>query len=284
MSEEQHDYGSAIRYARRLQEFGPLYASSFRRLVHLHVLRGERADALRVLDRCFEAAAQGQGTLVFISGEAGIGKTSLASAWGETARSRGATLLVGRCFERDAASPFAPWPELLASLKACVGPAGDAPTGSSGDVSAAQSVRQLVDDLVGLIGQVAARQPLVLLLDDLHWADQDALDLLESLSRAQAALRLVTLATYRSEEVHRGHPLYTFLPTLQHDRPVEHIRLLPLSADDTARFVNARLAGGTGQLARYLQGRSEGNPLFLAELMSDLLERRLLVRDDAGRW
>ena len=176
LSEEQHDYGSAIRYARRLQEFSPLYASTFRRLVHLHVLRGERADALHVLDRCFETAEQGQGTLVFISGEAGIGKTSLASAWGETARACGATFVTGRCFERGIAPPFAPWPNLLENLKASASPDGDSPTSPSSDVSAAQSVRQLVDDLVGFIRQVAARQPLVLLLDDLHWADQDSLD------------------------------------------------------------------------------------------------------------
>lgn len=284
LAEGQGDYGSSVRYARRLQELDPRHAATFRRLVHLYVLSGERADALRVLNRCFETAVQGQGTLVFISGEAGIGKTSLASAWGETSRSHGATFMVGRCFERGVAPPFAPWPDLLVSLQLSADPSVDAPAGFLGNAPSTQSIYPLVQEIVGLMQTVAVRQPLVLLLDDLHWADQDSLDVLESLSRHLDKLRLLILATYRSEAVHRGHPLYSFLPTLQRDRPVETIRLAPLNVEDTARFVEVRLGGGTAQLARYLQGRSEGNPLFLAELINDLIERRLLMKDESGRW
>lgn len=284
LAEAQHDYSSSIRYARRLQDLDPLYAATFRRLVHLHVLSGERADALGVLNRCFETAVEGQGTLVFISGEAGIGKTSLASAWSETARSRGATFIVGRCFERGVAPPFAPWHDLLTTLQVSANPDGNAVPELLGNAASTQNIHELAQAIARLIQTATAQQPLVLLLDDLHWADQDSLDLLEFVSRQQDELRLLILTTYRSEAVHRGHPLYSFLPTLQRDRSVETIRLVPLNIEDTARFVEARLGEGTAQLARYLQGRSEGNLLFLAELVSDLVERQLLVKDGLGRW
>ena len=132
--------------------------------------------------------------------------------------------------------------------------------------------------------QAASERPLVLLLDDLHGADQDTLDLLDYVTRRLADLPLLFVITYRSEQVHRRHPLYGFLPTLLRNRPVENILLAPLSPAGTNRLVEARQGDCSPELATYLHERSEGNPLFLVELLSDLSERDLLLRDSAGRW
>jgi DNA-binding NarL/FixJ family response regulator len=122
------------------------------------------------------------------------------------------------------------------------------------------------------------------LLDDLHWADPDTLDLLDFVTRQAADASLLIVATYRFEELHSDHPLYDLLPSLQRNRPLEVIRLAPFSVDDTARLVEAYHGPCSSRLARYLHERCGGHPLFLVELLNDLVDQKLLTQDALGHW
>jgi DNA-binding NarL/FixJ family response regulator len=256
----------------------------YQRLVHLHVLSADRAGALRALRERLVAAIEGQGALVLIRGPAGIGKTSLALACREKARSCGAAYAAAHCYERATAPPYAPWHDLLRQLRGVAGMDTGALPEPFGGAPPAGTAYQLAQVVCASLERAATERPLVLLLDDLHWADQDSLDLLDYITRRLSNLPLLILVTYRSEEVHRRHPLYVFLPTLQRNRPVETIRLAPLSLAGTARLVEARHGDCSPELATYLHQRSEGNPLFTVELLSDLFERNVLAQDSAGRW
>jgi predicted ATPase/DNA-binding CsgD family transcriptional regulator len=282
--EEQDDYATAVEYARCLRRYDPVHDETYQRLVHLHVLSVDRAGALQALRGRLMAATRGQGALVLIRGPPGIGKTSLALACTDQARSLGAVFATAHCYERATAPAYAPWHELLRQLDGMAGMDLDAlpePFGSAPPAGTAYRLGQIICES---LGQAAAERPVVLLLDDLHWADQDTLDLLDLVTRCLSDLQLLVIVTYRSEQVHRRHPLYDFLPTLQRDRPVETIRLAPLSPSGTARLVEARHGACSPELATYLHERSEGNPLFLVELLSDLFERNVLAQGSAGRW
>ena len=258
--EGQESYAAAVEYARRLRRYDPLYDDTYQRLVHLHVLSADRAGALRGLQRRLLAATRGRGALVLIHGPAGIGKTSLANAYREKVCSLGAVFAAAHCSERATAPAYAPWHDLLRQLQSLAGMDLDMlpePFGSAPPAGTAYRLMQAVSES---LRQAAAESPLVLLLDDLHWADQDTLDLLDFVSRRLSDLPLLVIVTYRSEEVHRRHPLYGFMPTLQRDRPVETIRLAPLSPSGTARLVEARHGACSPALATYLHERSGGNP------------------------
>jgi hypothetical protein len=160
----------------------------------------ERATLRAALD----AALAGRGALVLIGGEAGIGKTALAEWTLAGAVERGALALVGRCYDLAETPPYGPWVEAFGRAPH----GGDVPAppdlaGSPGAASQATLFAQVRDYLAAL----AARQPLVLLLDDLHWADPASLDLLRFLGRALADLPLLLLATYRADELMGLTPL-----------------------------------------------------------------------------
>lgn len=242
-----------------------------------------RGAEVAAVERRLTAAKDGRGALVLISGEAGIGKTSLAAAAGERARAMGAAVAVGRCYEGSGAPAFVPWQDVLADLRA----AGAVELGPLpppfGDGPQAQTAYGLMHTVAERLGAAATSRPLVLLLDDLHWADPDTLELLWFVTRNLAAAPLVVLATYRAEEIRREHPLYAALPRLVRDRPVETIHLEGLSPLDTARLVEASYGPCSVELADHLHARSEGNPFFITELLRDLAARWLLARDAEGR-
>ena len=246
------------------------------------ILVGRSAE-LGLGDRCLDAIRNGQGVLLLISGEAGIGKTSLATAIGRRAETQGAFFAVGRCFETGGMPAFAPWTELLA------GPTLTATTDLSslpppfGTGAPLRSAYELMRSVVTGLGMVARERPLVLLLDDLHWADPDTLELLWFVTRELESTRLAVLATYRAEEVNRAQPLYAVLPRLQRDCPVETIRMTELSQLDTALLVETRYGPCSPEMATHLHARAEGNPFYLVQLLRDFAERQLLIRDDEGR-
>ena len=228
-----------------------------------------------------EGTLQGSGALVLISGEAGIGKTSFALACLESARAFGMACAIGRCYERPLVPAFAPWVDLLTDPQAVLN--ADVLPQPFGHDPPAQSAYQLKQAVVGLLRATATAHPFVLLLEDVHWADQDSLELLDFVTRRLDDLSLLVIATYRSEDVHRYHPLHDLLPHLQRDRPVDVLRLGTLTEADTAQFVESRCDQSSHELAAYLHARSDGNPLFLFHLLRDLVEERLLPRDAKGR-
>ena len=190
---------------------------------HLPRLVGrERERAL--LHEHLAAALAGRGSLVLIGGEAGIGKTALCEALLAEAAARGALVLVGRCYDLSETPPYGPWAEAFARA-----PHGDGrppPPELAGGGAASQAA--LFATVRDYLAALVARRPPVLLLDDLHWADPGSLDLLRLLGRQVADTPLLLLATYRSDELTRRHPLYALLPLLVREARAERLDLRPL--------------------------------------------------------
>lgn len=235
-----------------------------------------------VLREDLAAALAGRGRFVLLSGEAGIGKSTLAHVLAEEAASLGAAVAAAHCSETGGAPPFAPWRELLAALPGAAAHAVRLPS-PFGVGGPAQSAYQLRQEVAAHLRTTAAEQPLLLLVDDLHWADRDSLDLLDDVTRSLSHSPILLVATYRPESLNREHPLYDALPELHRDRPVTTLRLDNLDVAATAALVAAGQGPCSPELAEYLHARSEGHPLFLIELLRDLSERELLPRDHAGR-
>ncbi|HEU5422801.1 MAG TPA: ATP-binding protein, partial [Nitrolancea sp.] len=191
----------------------------------------EREQA--VLRDCLAHALTGQGSLVLLSGEAGIGKTALAEVLLAEAATQGALVLVGRCYDLSETPPYGPWAEALAraphDADLPVLPTAVLPPDQAGETLASQEA--IIARVQAYLAALAARQPLVLLLDDLHWADPASLDLLRVLARDLADLPLLLLVTYRSDELTRRHLLYQLLPLLVRESHAQRLDLHPL--DDT---------------------------------------------------
>ncbi len=228
------------------------------------------------------AALAGRGGLTLIGGEAGVGKTALAEWLLAEARQQGALVLVGRCYDLTETPPYGPWAEALARA-----PVDDgwlaAPDLAGGGVTSQAALFAAVRDHLAAL---AARRPLVLLLDDLHWADPASLDLLRVLARGLADRPLLLLATYRADELTRQHPLYALLPLLAREARAVQVGLRPLATADLHALVHARYplaAPDEARLVAYLAARAEGNPFYAGELLRALAEAGVL-RAAGGGW
>ncbi|MDM4720092.1 AAA family ATPase [Micromonospora sp. WMMA1363] len=245
------------------------------------VLVGRQRELAALRDALARTGA-GEPTTVLVGGEAGVGKTRLLEEFGD--RVDGARLLVGQCLELgEAGLPFAPIAAVLRAVLRRDGPAvfdgyeaefarllPELARGPLGTVppTVSDAPRGYLFDLVaGLFGRLAAAQPLVLVIEDLHWADRSTRDLIGVLVRAAVADRLLLVCTYRSDELHRGHPLRPFLAELDRARGVERIELSRLDRDGTGAVLAGLL--GVEPSARAvddIHDRTQGNPLFIEEL------------------
>ena len=271
-----------IEGARARQEDDVLYEGLYKQLSYLFVLKGSRANALAELVRHVRGLEVNQNAILFISGKSGIGKTSLALSLQLLIDQIGARLVVARCSEHESRS-YALWREIGRSLTMSGGSSASLPE-PLGGTQPADSLQQLVFGLADWLDEQAGQQPLVLLLDDLHWADADSLDVLDSLTNRAMQAPVVIIVTYRSEEKHLDHALYDVLPKLQRNRPAYSIHLSPLTLDDTQRLANAAVGPSSQALARYLFDRAEGHPFFTIALLNDLVEQHLLPQDGQGAW
>lgn len=231
------------------------------------------------------AALAGQGGLVILSGEAGIGKTTLAEDACRAAVAAGALVLVGRCYDRTETPPYGPWLEILEGFRALPDRSPALRAVAEPAIAASSSQTALFGQVRDFLVAIARERPLVLLLDDLHWADTASLDLLRFVARQVVAVPLLVLATYRTDEVSRQHPLYRLLPALVREALAVRIDLSPLGADDVRALIAHTYqlpADDAGRLADHIQGHTEGNPFFVGEVLRSL-EGTILVRA-AGSW
>jgi class 3 adenylate cyclase/DNA polymerase III delta prime subunit len=246
-----------------------------------------RERELTLLREQLDAALGGHGGLVLIAGEAGVGKTTLAEALAREALDRGARVAIGRCYDLAETPPYGPWREALAAVPASpdLPPLPAALGGPEwGETLASQGT--LFARAHTFLSAAAGHRPLVLLLDDLHWADPASLDLLRTLARQAMGLPLLLLATYRADELPRRHPLYPLLPLLVREARAARLELRALPGAAVRDLVRTRyaLAGADEQrLAGYLGERAEGHPLFVGELLRTLEEEGALHPVD-GRW
>ncbi len=232
-----------------------------------------------ILRAALAPALAGRGNLVLIGGEAGIGKTALAEALCVEAADQGALVLVGRCYDLAETPPYGPWAEALGRA-----PRGDVQSALpdlAGDGATSQAA--IFGQVRAALAALAARQPLLLLLEDLHWADPASLDLLRIAGRDLADLPLLLLVTYRADEVADDHPLAVLLPLLVREARAARLDLRPLAWGSVDALVAARYALGDADRTRlvgYLAERTEGNALYLGELLRTLEGEGLLRQED----
>jgi DNA-binding CsgD family transcriptional regulator len=207
----------------------------------------ERGALLLELSGLLGEASDGHGRLVFLGGEAGIGKTSLVRRFGEIARER-APLLVGACDPLSTPRPLAPLLDLVDRLP-------------GGSLRLAEAKEQLFRDVLAALA--ASPRPLVLVFEDVHWADEATLDLLRFLARRIEQQRALLLATFRDDEVGDRHPLRRVLGDVATAPGVRRLSLAPLSLAAVRR-----LAEGSRLDAEALFRHTGGNPFFVTEILA----------------
>ncbi|GAA0809132.1 ATP-binding protein [Spirilliplanes yamanashiensis] len=242
------------------------------------VLVGRDAD-LAALRDALKRARSAEPAAALVGGEAGVGKTRLVEEFARLAAADGARVLTGQCLELgEEGLPFAPFAAALRELLRADGP--EAFGGQErhfarllpelGPADAADVHRgHLFDLTAGLFQRLAERRPLVLLVEDLHWADRSTRDLIGFLVRSARMPRVLLLATYRTDELHRGHPLRPFLAELDRVRGVERRELDRLDRDGTAEMVGHLLgAEPEPRVVDTIHERAQGNPFFVEELVA----------------
>ena len=268
------------------------------------IVRGRlvgRAAELQELREHLDRMLSGEGRLVLISGEPGIGKTRLAEELAVYAHLRGAWVLRGHCYEQEVGIPYLPFIETFRQLHHFSGPA------------LANDLGERVDDLARLLPEFSRKQPtvsvltpederirvfdavthwislasrlrpLVFVLDDLHWGDRASLRLLHHVARS-ARERVLMLGTYREMELDLEHPLNDTLSEMNRERLFYRLPLRRLSEEDTRTLLSGLFAEDVSQdLAGAVYRETEGNPFFIEEVVKALVEEGKIYRE-AGRW
>ena len=259
------------------------------------------------LKACLEDALSGRGRLVMLVGEPGIGKTRTAQELATYAGLRGAQVLWGRSYEEQGVPPYWPWvqairsyvrekdPEQLmsemgsgaADIAEVVSDVRDRLPGlqSPPNLEPEQARFRLFDSIASFLKTASQRQPLVLVLDDLHWADQPSLALLQFVARELAGARLLIIGTYRDMELSRQHPLAETLGELNRSAAggLQRVLLRGLTQQDIARFIEIAAGITPPQgLVSAVHTQTEGNPLFVTEVVRLLVQDRELTADQAS--
>ncbi len=270
-----------------------------------------REPELRRLDEVLSRAVEGRGRTVLLTGEPGIGKTTVADAFMRRATARVGALLVGRgrCVEQyGSGEAYLPFLDALGSLLSTAGGPrvaavlrSHAPTwclqlpatfGSSATQEQLQretigaTKDRMLRELGDALGTLTVSVPVLLVLEDLHWADTPSVDLLRHLCQRIGDQRLAILGTFRPEEVERGdHPLKGYRREMAAHALCEEIALPMLGRASLEGYLNARFNPNdfVGPLTDVIERKTDGHPLFATSLIQLLLERGDLVQRD-GRW
>jgi DNA-binding CsgD family transcriptional regulator len=242
-----------------------------------------RERELAGLTAAFERATDRRPAVALVAGESGVGKTRLVAELGARARAQGARVLTGDCVDLgDGELAFAPIVSALRGLSADElggGAVGLAPLLPQLDAPAAEtppSQGRVFELLLALLGRLAEAQPLVLVFEDVHWADRSSRDFLSFFVRNARQQRVLLLATYRTDELHRRHPLRALVAEAERAPIVERVALERFTREEMV----AQLTGILGRrpearLVDELFARAEGNPFFTEELAAAATGERL---------
>jgi DNA-binding CsgD family transcriptional regulator len=245
-----------------------------------------RTGELEKLEGALASAAAGRGSTFLIAGEAGIGKTRLVLELADRARTDGTTVLTGRCIDLVGTGlAYLPLVEALRPLRHSSAVAGvpgglrelsrlvpelaRPPTSVPIEGDAALSQVRLFEELLAVLERLSTAAPLLLVLEDLHWADASTLDLVAFLAHAAGAERIVIVGTYRSDELGPAAALQGLVTEFLRDREATVLELGPLDREDIELLVLAAdPETRSAELASTIYTRSEGNPFFAEELLA----------------
>jgi DNA-binding CsgD family transcriptional regulator len=248
-------------------------------------LVGRRAEQELLRDD-LAAAREGRGGLVVLSGEAGIGKTSLArDLVGEAIRT-GVCVLIGHCYDLTVTPPYGPWLDLAATYRPADGMPVLPDAFATGRIEEIESQAALFADVRSFFAELASIQPVLIVLEDLHWADPASIELLRSLGAGVAAQSMLVLVTYRSDELTRTQPLYHQLPSLLRETGGRRLDLRPLATQDLRSLVHTNYPMPEAEeerLVAYLERHAEGNPFFVVEFLRAISEEGFL-RSTGETW
>jgi tetratricopeptide (TPR) repeat protein len=272
--------------------------------LYRRVFVGREAE-LRQLQSSFDAAASGQGSLTMVVGEPGIGKTALCEQLATYVALRGGQALVGHCYEEGSLSlPYLAFVEAMrAYTQACdvnrlreeLGPGAPDVARIVSEIRERLRIEprpkgdpeeeryRLLQAVSDFLGSAAAAKPLLIVLEDLHSADGGTLEMLAHVARNLGDKRLLLVGTYRDIEVDRTHPLSAALAEFRRLPHFGRVLLRGLNADEVRRM----LSGIAGQdipwgLAEAVHRQTEGNPLFVQEVVRYLAEEGIIERKEGG--
>ena len=255
-----------------------------------------RREEMGQLERALKDVLSGSARVVMLAGEPGIGKTRLAQELAPHAQAEGARVLWGRCFEDVGTPPYWPWVQLIRSYAEGCDPETLRAEMGHGAAIIAEIVPELgellpdlepprrvedpdharfrlFDSVATFLRSASQGQPLVIALEDLHWADAASLMLLEHIAKVVSDVRMLLLGTYRDVELRRGHPLAHTLGELRRERSFQRVVLRGLAEENVGELMrHASSEEPPAQLISDVHAQTEGNPLFVVEVV-DLLER-----------
>ncbi len=266
---------------------------------------GREAELERMRD-AVDGAQEGHGGLLLLVGEPGIGKTRAAEELATYAQVQGARVHWGRCREDEGAPAYWPWVQALRSYVRDADPVALAWQMGAGAPEITQLVPELAegqggtpkapdeseearfrlfDSVTTFLCSAGNDRPLVLVLDDLHWADEPTLLLLKFAAREVGSSGLLIVGTYRDVELGRHHPLARVLGELAGVESAERIVLRGLDVDDVERYIGMTAGGPVpAGLAGAVHAQTDGNPFFVGEVVRLLASEGRLSDADPGSW
>jgi class 3 adenylate cyclase len=267
-----------------------------------------RTAELAVLDDVWTHADGGRLQVALLGGEPGVGKTSLAAQWARTAHRKGAAVAFGSCQE-GLSVPYLPWitalghlvahapenalgalrPVQIGALRGLLPHESERLAAGEAVEAGAETERYLLFEAVSaLLSAMSSESPVVIVLDDLHWADAGSLDLLRHLVVTAAGVRVAVVATHRELDVSRAHPLTALLAELRREPAVTRVTLGGLADGEVMELI--QVAAGFElppegiALAHTLYRETDGNPFFTVELLRHLVDTGVLQLEAGGRY
>jgi len=270
----------------------------------------DRVEEMNMLREAADKAVRGEGGLVFLYGEAGIGKTRLTRELGAYARLRGMQVLYGRCpalFRMDGVPPYILWSEVIKDyLEGCspeqlyrvIGfyPSevcklvpelrqrlGAIP--QSLPIGPEHERDRLFEAVSQFVTNISKEAPLLVVLDDLQWTDQTSLLLMHYLARGVYKTPLLLLGAYRETDIDDRHPLSPVLAELNRERLLQSVLLKRMSLNDVSEMVKQLLEQDDvpKEFCELVYEKTKGNPFFVEEVMKSLKEEEIIFREE-NRW